>query len=71
MAAITAHVESQGVRCKIRETSGFRQFVDQLTGGIVDTKEKHGDGTEKYAVSDEARVRFATSQGKWDKEQQH
>ncbi|KAK4156339.1 hypothetical protein C8A00DRAFT_12747 [Chaetomidium leptoderma] len=69
MAAITAHAESQGVRCTIRETNGYRQFIDQLTAGIVDTAGSHGDGTEKYVVPQEARQVFGTSQGRWVLEQ--
>lgn len=70
MSALMAHAESQSVRCRIRETDGYRQFMDQATAGILDTTEKHADGTEKYAVPDEARERFETSQGRWVKEQQ-
>ncbi len=70
MSALTAHAESQSVRCRIRETEGFRHFMDQATAGILDTVEKHADGTEKYEVADEARERFETSQGRWVKEQQ-
>jgi hypothetical protein len=65
MAAITAHAESQGVRCNLRETNGYRQFLDQLTAGMVDTTTKNDDGTERYEVPDEARVRFGMSQSKW------
>ncbi|KAK4103860.1 hypothetical protein N658DRAFT_465540 [Parathielavia hyrcaniae] len=65
MAAITPHAESQGVRCNLRETNGYRQFLDQLTAGLVDTTEKNDDDTEKYKVPDEARERFGTEQGRW------
>ena len=53
-AALTQHAESEGVRCNIRETESYRVFLDQLTAGMVDTKEKHEDGTLKYEVSKEA-----------------
>jgi hypothetical protein len=69
MAALTAHAESQGVRCVLRETSGYRQFLDQLTAGILDTTEKHVDGTEKYSVPAAARATFGTMQGAWVGEQ--
>jgi hypothetical protein len=69
MAAITAHAESQGVRCNLRETNGYRQFLDQLTTGIVDTTARNDDGTERYEVPDEARARFGTLQGRWAQEQ--
>jgi hypothetical protein len=69
MAAITQHAESQGVRCTIRDTDGFRQFLDQLTAGIVDTTEKNADGTEKYTVPEEAREVFGNSKKKQPKKQ--
>lgn len=65
MAAITQHAESQGVRCIIRATDGYRQFLDQLTAGIVDTTEKNNEGKEKYRVPQEAREVFGTLQGQW------
>ncbi|KAK3308874.1 uncharacterized protein B0T15DRAFT_525563 [Chaetomium strumarium] len=64
MAAITQHAESQSVRCTIRETDGFRQFLDQLTAGIVDTTEKNADGTERYTVPKEAREVFGNPESK-------
>ena len=69
MAAMTAHAESQSVRCDLRETNGYRQYLDQLTAGMLDTASKHGDGTKKYAVPDAAREFFGTSQGRWASEQ--
>ncbi len=69
IAALTAHAESQGVRCVLRETNGYRQFLDQLTAGILDTTERHDDGTEKYSVPAEARNTFGTMQGDWVGEQ--
>ncbi|KAK3897737.1 hypothetical protein C8A05DRAFT_47740 [Staphylotrichum tortipilum] len=65
-AALTAHAESQGVRCVLRETNGYRQFLDQLTAGILDTTERHHDGTDKYSVPAEARATFGIMQGGWD-----
>ncbi|KAK4032937.1 hypothetical protein C8A01DRAFT_20065 [Parachaetomium inaequale] len=69
MAAMTAHAESQSVRCDLRETNGYRQYLDQLTAGMLDTAGKHGDGTKKYTVPDAAREFFGTSQGRWAAEQ--
>lgn len=54
ITALTQHSESQGVKCEVRKTEEFRQFVDQLTGGIVDTADLHDDGTNKYFVPEEA-----------------
>lgn len=70
VAALTAHAVAPGAKCEIRKTDNYRQFLDQLTAGIIDTTEKHGDGTAKFSVPDEARERFKTSQGAWIKEQQ-
>ena len=64
MTAITQHAESQGVRCAIRKTNGFRQFMDQLTAGLVDTAGRNEDGTVKYTVPDEAREVFGGGRGK-------
>lgn len=71
MAAITAHAESQSVRCDLRSTDGHRPLIDQLTAGIIDTAGKHEDGTVKYTVPDSARQYFGTSQGKWAAEQRN
>ncbi|KAH6845417.1 hypothetical protein B0I37DRAFT_380069 [Chaetomium sp. MPI-CAGE-AT-0009] len=65
MAAITAHAESQTARCDLRSTNGYRQLLDQVTAGMIDTAGKHDDGTVKYTVPDSARQYFGTSQGKW------
>ncbi|KAK3299246.1 uncharacterized protein B0H64DRAFT_317249 [Chaetomium fimeti] len=65
MAAITAHAESQSVRCDLHRTDGYRQLLDQMTAGMIDTAGKHEDGTLKYTVPDAARQYFGTSQGKW------
>ncbi|KAM7207553.1 hypothetical protein V8F20_002031 [Naviculisporaceae sp. PSN 640] len=54
ITALAQHSESQGVKCQVRNTGEFRQFMDQLTGGIVDTPDVHEDGTNKYVVPEEA-----------------
>ncbi|KAL2133106.1 hypothetical protein VTI74DRAFT_2908 [Chaetomium olivicolor] len=64
VAAITQHAESQSVHCNLRNTEGYRQFLDQLTAGIVDTTEKNEDGMPVYTVPKEARRVFGTGQGK-------
>ncbi|EAQ90644.1 hypothetical protein CHGG_02579 [Chaetomium globosum CBS 148.51] len=71
MTAITAHAESQSARCDLRWTNGYRELIDQMTAGIVDTAGKHEDGTVKYTVPDTARQYFGTSQGKWAAEQRN
>lgn len=80
MSALTAHVESQGVRCDIRKTKGYTEFLDQATAGIVDMVGVHADGTKKYAVTESAREFFGSAKRsqnggdnwenkKWDSEQ--
>lgn len=50
-AALTQHTESQGRRCVIRDTTEYRPFVDQLTGGIADLEGVHDDMTNRYIVT--------------------
>ncbi|QUC22428.1 uncharacterized protein UV8b_06669 [Ustilaginoidea virens] len=52
LTAITAHVESSSVSCRIRETDGYGAFVDQLTAGMVDVGKSREDGTLQYSTSD-------------------
>lgn len=49
--ALTQHIESQGVRCKVRNTEGFDGVVDGVTGGTAVTAGRHKDDTIKYAVN--------------------
>jgi hypothetical protein len=49
--ALTQHCEAQGIRCKVRETSGYDGFVDGITGGTAVTAGRHVDDTIKYAVN--------------------
>lgn len=58
MAALTQHSESQAERCNVRDTEEFRQFLDQMTAGVVDTVDHHEDGTNKYTVPAEAQKLF-------------
>ena len=71
MAAITAHAESQSVRCDLRSTDNYRHLIDQMTAGIIDTAGKHEDGTVKYTVPDSARQYFGASQSEWAAEQRN
>ncbi|OHF02811.1 C2H2 type zinc finger containing protein [Colletotrichum orchidophilum] len=58
-SSLTAHSESESTRCSIRKSENYRSYLDQLTGGMADVGEKHGDGTIKYEVSTEAVIKFA------------
>ncbi|KAM7212557.1 hypothetical protein V8F06_012054 [Rhypophila decipiens] len=68
ITALTQHAESQANKCNVRETDEYRQFMDQLSGGIVDTAEKHADGTNKYTVPEDA-VRAFGPQQLWERAQ--
>ncbi|KAM0561622.1 hypothetical protein ACHAPJ_002790 [Fusarium lateritium] len=52
LASITQHAESNGVKCRIRDTDNFKAYMDQLTGGMVDVAiDRHDDGTIKYEMA--------------------
>ncbi|KAJ3509328.1 hypothetical protein NM208_g15683 [Fusarium decemcellulare] len=52
LVAITQHAESNGSRCKIRETDAYTPYLDQLTAGMVDIAiDNNDDGTVKYQIS--------------------
>ncbi|KAK2062891.1 C2H2 type zinc finger-containing protein [Colletotrichum caudatum] len=63
-SSLTAHSESETDRCSIRRSQNYRNYLDQLTGGMVDVNENHRDGTVKYEVSTEAVIKFGTQQAK-------
>ncbi len=48
---LAQHAESQSVRCRIRETDQYGQFVDQLTAGMADVQGRHDDNTIRYVSS--------------------
>ena len=50
VTALTQHVESQGTRCKVRDSDQYRIFVDQLTAGLTDVDGRHNDNTVRYVV---------------------
>jgi len=56
VTALTQHVESQGSRCRVRDSDQYRTFVDQLTAGLSDVDGRHTDQTVRYVVpeTDEA-----------------
>jgi hypothetical protein len=49
--ALTQHMESQGVRCKVRELDTYNTVVDEVTGGVAALMGKHEDDTVKYVVN--------------------
>lgn len=62
-AALTQHAESQGRKCAIRDTTEYRPFVDQLTGGIADLEGVHEDMTNRYVVTRWAVDEYGDEEG--------
>ncbi|KAG6006563.1 hypothetical protein E4U21_006861 [Claviceps maximensis] len=50
LTAISSHVESSSVNCRIRETDGYNAYLDQLTAGMVDIGIQNEDGTPRYTT---------------------
>ena len=46
--ALVQHAESASARCKIRETGNYGKAMDTFTGGLIETKGYHEDGSIKY-----------------------
>lgn len=64
LASIAQHAESNGSKCKIRQTDNFRAYMDQLLAGMIDVNEtNHDDGTIRYEVSKDFKPARALVQG--------
>ncbi|KAF8853282.1 hypothetical protein BDZ45DRAFT_748694 [Acephala macrosclerotiorum] len=50
--ALTQHMESQGVRCKVRLDGDYSGVVDEVTGGVALAKGRLMDKTVKYVVNE-------------------
>ncbi|KAH8745641.1 hypothetical protein F5882DRAFT_108298 [Hyaloscypha sp. PMI_1271] len=59
--ALTQHCESQGVRCKVRQTSEYDGVIDGITGGTAITAGRHVDDTIKYAINPEILPTLTTA----------
>ncbi|KAI9663445.1 MAG: hypothetical protein M1829_006083 [Trizodia sp. TS-e1964] len=46
--ALVQHCESPTNRCKIRESAKYGKTIDTISGGLLETKGRHADGTIKY-----------------------
>lgn len=46
-AALTAHMESNSERCKIRETSAYGHVLHVVSGGFLKVTGRHADGSLK------------------------
>ncbi|KAI9734440.1 MAG: hypothetical protein M1818_006828 [Claussenomyces sp. TS43310] len=64
--ALVQHAESQAKKCRIRETDQYRQAVDQITGGLVDTSGRHEDDTVRYIAPSIAVREHGSVAGKSD-----
>lgn len=49
--ALTQHVESQGVRCRVREKDNYDAYVDEVTASTAAVDGMHADNTVKYVVN--------------------
>jgi len=52
ITALTQHSESQGTRCKIRETDQYGEAIDNFTAGFVGLDGELPDNTVKYKALD-------------------
>jgi hypothetical protein len=48
--ALTQHSESQGTRCRIRDTDEYGQALDDFTAGQIEVNGIWSDGTVRYKV---------------------
>ncbi|KAF4453043.1 hypothetical protein F53441_4274 [Fusarium austroafricanum] len=52
LASTTQHAESNGNKCRIRDTPEYDAYMDQLLAGMVDVApEKNPDGTVRFQMS--------------------
>ena len=64
MTALLNHAESQGRKCGLRFSDNYRQFLSNVTGGLLDlAPQSHQDGTVKYVVPGVAQEAFAQKPG--------
>jgi len=56
--ALVQHAEAQAIKCQIRDTTAYRQALDQITAGLVDTAGRHSDDTIKYIAKKTAGFRL-------------
>ncbi|KAJ9148445.1 hypothetical protein NKR23_g5087 [Pleurostoma richardsiae] len=61
--ALVQHTESNGVRCHMKHQDDYRDFLEQLTGGLTDTGGMHRDDTVRYVVTDDAIETFGPANG--------
>lgn len=47
-AALVAHCESPSVRCDINAKDIYSQFIDELSGGVIQATGYNSNGTIKY-----------------------
>ncbi|KAG6041595.1 hypothetical protein E4U41_003332 [Claviceps citrina] len=63
LTAISSHVESSSINCRISETDGYNAYLDQLTAGMVDLGRQYEDGTVQYTTADSRSSYLKTGRG--------
>jgi hypothetical protein len=53
VTALTQHAEAQGIRCRVRETDGYENYIGEITAKAAKTDGFHSDSTVKYAVGED------------------
>lgn len=43
VTALIAHMETATVRCRIRDSSQYAQYMEDISGGIISAKGKNGE----------------------------
>ncbi|KAG5982868.1 hypothetical protein E4U55_001199 [Claviceps digitariae] len=64
LTAISSHVESSSVNCRIREADGYNAYLNQLTAGMVDIGRQNEDGTLQYTTVDSSRASLGLTKGR-------
>ena len=49
--ALIQHCESPSSRCQIRRAFDYNDALNTLTGGLIEVKGRHPDGTVKYEAA--------------------
>ncbi|KAI9834293.1 MAG: hypothetical protein M1826_004219 [Phylliscum demangeonii] len=50
--ALIQHCESPSNKCQIRHSTDYDRTLDVMTGGLIETRGYHPDGTVKYVAND-------------------
>lgn len=50
-SALVAHCESATTRCKINQSANYRQIMDEISGGVLETNGHLIDGSVRYEAT--------------------